>query len=259
MKRKLFATIAMTIALGAVGCAKTAKVGELDTMLGGEQAVNILPRVIETIESEHDIPSETENYTDSVSVENISLIMVKGKLYYDTGEESTMDGRCGNMDGAITSEVPADEFPMEEGQTNNPTLVGCGYQYGLEGYIEVQVNDNWYVFKQVDIEYGISTLPMEVLMEVTDYTDGIITLMIDNQSGYVYTYGEDFSLEKLDDSGAWNKVQCIESDCGWKDIAHELQDLETVEIKHDLSIFGTLTSGTYRIWKSDVCAEFEIP
>ena len=214
---------------------------------------------LEITESEQDISSESEIYTDSANVENISLVMIKGKLYYDTGKESTMDGRCGNMDGAITSEVPDGEFPMEDDQTNNSNLVGCGYQYGLEGYIEVHVNDNWYVFKQVDIEYGISTMPMEVLMEVTDYTDGIITLVIDNQSGYVHTYGEDFSLEKLNDSGEWNKVQCIDKDYGWNDIAHELQDLETVEIKHDLSIFGTLTSGTYRIWKSDVCAEFEIP
>lgn len=252
MKRKLFTMIAMTIALGAAGCAKTAKAGEFDTILGSEQAVKL-----ETIESEQDIPSETENYTDSVNVENISLIMVKGKLYYDTGEESTIDGRCGNVDGAITSEVPADEIPIEDDQTNNSNLVGCGYQYyGFEDGIEVHIDNNWYVFKQVDSEYGISTMPMEVLMEVTDYTDGIITLMIDNQSGYVYTFGEEFSLEKLDDSGEW---KCIEADCGWNGIAHELQDLETVEIKHDLSIFGTLTPGTYRIWKSDVCAEFEIP
>ena len=35
----------------------------------------------------------------------VSLIRVNGELYYDTGRESTISGRCGVMDGEIDSTV----------------------------------------------------------------------------------------------------------------------------------------------------------
>lgn len=39
------------------------------------------------------------------------MVMVDGKLYYDTGKESTISGRCGVMDGEITSSVDGFEIP----------------------------------------------------------------------------------------------------------------------------------------------------
>ena len=33
---------------------------------------------------------------ESALIENIGLIMIDGKLYYNTGEESAVDGRCGH-------------------------------------------------------------------------------------------------------------------------------------------------------------------
>ena len=37
------------------------------------------------------------------------MVMVDGKLYYETGKESTISGRCGVMDGEITSTVDGSE------------------------------------------------------------------------------------------------------------------------------------------------------
>ena len=39
--------------------------------------------------------------------------MVNNKLYYDTGKESTLDGRCGVMDGKIISTVDGSEIPTK--------------------------------------------------------------------------------------------------------------------------------------------------
>lgn len=46
-----------------------------------------------------------------------------------------MEGRCGNMDGAITATVPATEIPTQEGESNFGT--GYTYQIGPDGTIEI--------------------------------------------------------------------------------------------------------------------------
>lgn len=43
--------------------------------------------------------------------DKIPMVMVDGKLYYDTGKESTVSARCGVMDGEITSTVDGSEIP----------------------------------------------------------------------------------------------------------------------------------------------------
>lgn len=75
----------------------------------------------------------------------IPMVMVNGELYLDTGKESTVEDRCGLMDGKITSEVDGSECPTKDNQSNFGT--GYGYQYGShEGTIEIYMNDKWWVF-----------------------------------------------------------------------------------------------------------------
>lgn len=71
-------------------------------------------------------------------------VLVDGALYYSTGQESTVTGRCGVMDGEITSSVAAGQLPTEENQSNFGT--GDAYQYGTEGTLEVQRDGVWMVF-----------------------------------------------------------------------------------------------------------------
>ena len=54
--------------------------------------------------------------------------MADGAMYYDTGRESTVTGRCGVMDGEITSAVDRTEVPSENDQSNFGA--GYGYQWG---------------------------------------------------------------------------------------------------------------------------------
>lgn len=86
----------------------------------------------------------TESQKDMIL---ILMVMVKGKLYFDTGRESTADSRCGMMDGEITSTVERWEEPTEDDQSNFG--IGYGYQIGVEeGTIEVYMNGKWLVFEK---------------------------------------------------------------------------------------------------------------
>lgn len=80
--------------------------------------------------------------------DRIPMVMIDGRLYYDTGRESTIIGRCGNMDGEITSTVDGTEIPTEDNQSNFGS--GFGYQYGPENTIEIYMNDKWMVFEYRD-------------------------------------------------------------------------------------------------------------
>ena len=87
-----------------------------------------------------------EHKTDSAETwDRIPMVMVNGTLYLDTGRESTVMARCGMMDGEITSQVPGNEEPTVDDQSNFGT--GYGYQYGaMEGTIEINMNGKWWVF-----------------------------------------------------------------------------------------------------------------
>lgn len=83
------------------------------------------------------------------ALKNMKIIKVKGKLYVNNGEESTITGRCGNMDGQINSNVTQDEIPTQDDQANFKGIYE--YQYGADDTIEVKINEKWYVFRQKDI------------------------------------------------------------------------------------------------------------
>lgn len=72
------------------------------------------------------------------------MVMVDGVLYADTGRLSQAEGRCGVMDGYLTSSV-ASGAPTRDDQSNFGT--GYGYQLGFEeGTIEVCIGQDWVVF-----------------------------------------------------------------------------------------------------------------
>lgn len=77
-----------------------------------------------------------------------SFIRIDGKLYKSTGQDSDIDGRCGMMDGSISSSVPADQLPSEDNQSNFGAPYG--YQFGPEGVIEVHIGEDWIVFEQLE-------------------------------------------------------------------------------------------------------------
>ena len=84
----------------------------------------------------------------------IPMVMVDGRLYLDTGMESSVEARCGVMDGEITSSVDGTKKPTQDGESNFGT--GYGYQYGpQEGTIEIFMNEKWWVFATEDVRQEI--------------------------------------------------------------------------------------------------------
>ena len=79
------------------------------------------------------------------------MLMVAGVLYEDAGCEDTTEGRCGNMDGEITSSVESWQQPEEDGQSNFGS--GFGYQIGMEpDTLEILQDGHWLVFRAVEPE-----------------------------------------------------------------------------------------------------------
>lgn len=94
------------------------------------------------------------------------MVMVDNFLYLDTGRESTMEGRCGNMDGEIISSVAGSEVPAENNQSNFGGI-GYGYQYGASDTIEISMDDKWYVFEKGAVRFRDRCFDLEDLSEET--------------------------------------------------------------------------------------------
>ncbi len=77
--------------------------------------------------------------------EDIRMVMVDGKLYYDTGSDSDITARCGVMDGQITSTVESGVTPTENDQSNFG--IDYGYQFVDENNIDVVIEGHWVRFK----------------------------------------------------------------------------------------------------------------
>ncbi|MEG1461510.1 MAG: DUF3221 domain-containing protein, partial [Anaerorhabdus sp.] len=58
-------------------------------------------------------------------VDLIPMVMIQGKLYFDTNQLSDIDKRCGVMDGEIDSQVSGSMIPVKDDQSN----FGTGYSY----------------------------------------------------------------------------------------------------------------------------------
>ena len=92
----------------------------------------------------------------------IPMVMVNGEIYMDTGHESTVEARCGMMDGEITSKVNQNEIPTKDNESNFGT--GYGYQYGSqEGTIEIYINDKWWIFATEETRQKIQFLSEETI------------------------------------------------------------------------------------------------
>lgn len=109
----------------------------------------------------------------------------------------------------------------------------------------------------VDTDYGIANLPLGMYLSVKEIKDGVVTLEIDNRSGYEMTYGKHFILEVYKD-GEWESVPMLEG-VAVHDIECIIPDLQKDEMTINLhALYGELGPGHYRFVQDDMSAEFEI-
>ena len=85
--------------------------------------------------------------------EPVKAVMIDGYIYYETGEDNDINGRCGNLDGSFTKAVDKWEIPKNDNESNFElkSKNTQGYQLGFtEGTIEVQIGDDWEIFKKFE-------------------------------------------------------------------------------------------------------------
>ncbi|MBQ9166504.1 MAG: hypothetical protein IJX71_06250 [Oscillospiraceae bacterium] len=104
--------------------------------------------------------------------------------------------------------------------------------------------------------YAIMDMPLDVTMELVGIEGNIATLIIDNHSGEEFSYGMYYALQRQID-GTWYEM-VMKDDVAFEDVAIILPDMEQSEVTCDLSIFGELETGTYRIVKDGMVAVFGV-
>jgi hypothetical protein len=175
-------------------------------------------------------------------------IMVNGELYFDTGHKSTVTGRCGTMDGQITSECSSFETPSINNQSNFGT--GYGYQYGgREGTIEILLNDGaWYVFATEDIKANWNVFEDVIgktfIYEGKGLQGDDFTITFDE---YTFSYSEGIASSHLG-FGTWsieeNMITLVENDPEMKNnFEINNNQLTWMEKESDNFIYVKLTDG----------------
>ena len=184
MKKRLLLVFSILIMLLMSACGKQAVTNDEQT---SESTTAVEAEATsEAIEASETEITETAQLSNEIPGDRIPMVMVDGLLYYDTGKESTLEGRCGMMDGEITSTVDASEIPTEDNQSNFGT--GFGYQYGINNSIDIQMEDGtWFVFQREGTEYVEPTENTDN----TDTADNTITeplfIRMENPSWEYYT------------------------------------------------------------------------
>lgn len=116
-------------------------------------------------------------------------IMVDGRIYYSTGGKSTITGRCGNMDGYISSSVQKGTLPTKDDESNFGT--DFGYQKTKTDDIEVLMNGYFIVFKG-------EKRPFELIFNKTNdlETRTIIKAHDNNNYSYnIFSYGGNVKIK----------------------------------------------------------------
>lgn len=137
MRKRLLTVITVSIMLLMCACGNQ----EVSNNEAVEESVTV-----EETETTESLAAATLQETEEKWA-RIPMVMVDGQMYYSTGKESTIEARCGMMDGEITSTVDANEVPTENNQSNFGA--GYGYQFTSEDNIEIQMEDGkWYVYEK---------------------------------------------------------------------------------------------------------------
>jgi len=155
---------------------------------------------------------------EEIKCDLIPMVMINGEIYIDTGKESTVTGRCGVMDGEITSTVDGTEKPAENDQSN----FGAGYEYQRvdANHVDVVINGKWMTF----IKEGFEDLPAapaepvlvkkfgeEESKALSGEDSDIITDIFESEAAWVDDMGKCRSDCEITVNG---KTVAYSSDCG---------------------------------------------
>ncbi len=135
MKKRMFTfTLALLLMFSLIGCGSKATAEDSGSADVSTQSTNDASTLPDT--------TQDRPVTDAPM-----MVMVDNTLYQSTGEVSTVEGRCGVMDGEITSQTAnGTDAPTENDQSN----FGTGYSYqGMGDTLEVLIDGQWIVFRPI--------------------------------------------------------------------------------------------------------------
>lgn len=185
MKKRLLFVLSISVILLMSACGKQTVSSDEQTV-ESTTAVETQPNDNEKEATSEIEMTETEQSSTEIPGDRIPMVMVDGLLYYDTGKESTIEARCGMMDGEITSTVDASEIPTKDNQSNFG--VGFGYQYGINNSIDIQMEDGkWFVFQREGTEYVEPTENTDNTDTADDTTTEPLFIRMENPSWEYYT------------------------------------------------------------------------
>ncbi len=191
--------------------------------------------------------AETPAGTETPQTEPGKAIMIEGTLYY-ASHDSEVEGRCGVMDGTITSTVEEGRLPTESNQSNFGE--GYGYQYGLENTIEVYFpeEDRWVVFESDPDAPDGWGIKLEAKEAAPTGLTLVCTQSGGNISGTLET-GSPFWIEEKTEDG-WTALAFPENLAFTRE-AWIIPLEDSAEWPVDWSgALGELPPGTYRIAKN---------
>ncbi len=202
------------------------------------------------------IGCQNEPITDTQGKEiTTRAVMVDGELYFETGFISPLTGRCGVLDGTITSTVTENRLPTVNNQSNFG--LDYGYQKVGDGNIELIIDDKWMIFstkeRMVENQFGI-------LMSAKDVTPTGCTVVIQQSGGNIHgelQTGASFQLYRKENE-SW--VNLLPEDAAWNSIAYMINVGSTTELELNWSyIWGELPAGEYKLEKEimDFCGPGE--
>lgn len=127
--------------------------------------------------------SKSDTKTSEVDKTYPPMVKVDGTTYTDTGYENAMV-TCGTADGEIKTSVDGKSMPENNDESNFGT--GYGYQVWENGYINVEIEGRWILFRDVELKDDgqipkwvahftakvINTEEDSIMVEATEIEDG---------------------------------------------------------------------------------------
>lgn len=94
--------------------------------------------------------------TNEVESNYPPMVKVDGTTYVDTGYENAMV-TCGTADGEIKTTVDGKSKPENDDESNFGK--GYGYQVWEDGYINVQIEGRWILFRDIELKVENGQIP----------------------------------------------------------------------------------------------------
>jgi len=113
------------------------------------------------------------------------------------------------------------------------------------------------ILEEAPAETGATSLPEGVTMTVTSLTNGTAAVKIENRSGGEIEYGTSYGLQK-EIEGKWHTLPITGTNVEFDAVALILGDQGKAEENCDLTIFGELGEGKYRLVKDGMTAVFSL-